>query len=46
MQVVSEWSLPVRVRRTDFLLIRREDSRQRDLPGFTPSLRDEITHMG
>jgi hypothetical protein len=108
IRVVSEWSLPVRVRRTDFLLIRREDGQQRDhearslralwprlsevtimelkspgrafrpselirlvacgalyhehyrrelagphaitlavvLPGLTPSLRDEIVHMG
>jgi hypothetical protein len=108
MKVVSEWSLPVRARRTDFLLIRRQDGQQHDrearslralwprlsditimelkspgrafrpselirlvacgalyhehnrrelagpqaitlavvLPGFTPSLRDEIAHMG
>ena len=30
IRVVPEWSLPVRVRRTDFLLIRREDGQQRD----------------
>jgi hypothetical protein len=30
LKVVSEWSLPVRVRRADFLLIRREDGQQRD----------------
>jgi hypothetical protein len=30
IRVVSEWSLPVRVRRADFLLIRREDGQQRD----------------
>jgi hypothetical protein len=30
MKVVSEWSLPVRVRRADFLLIRRQDGQQHD----------------
>jgi hypothetical protein len=30
MKVVSEWSLPVRVRRADYLLIRRQDGQQRD----------------
>jgi hypothetical protein len=30
MRVVPEWSLPVRVRRADFLLIRRKGSQKRD----------------